>query len=318
MSRRFTQAERTVPQDGPFHADGEGMPVHGHAQCAHCGALLSGDRCTICGKSVHETVELVDAAPARPGMSDESRRQIRNFGIFVATAALLGAGVFYVLTRETVEPTPTALAIPDTTTTAEPTPVESEPVVTRPGADAAPLPTLPATDAVEREVGDAVNPWNGAPPRNVLTGELLENTDYAPGIAAVTAILEAQPSGFVIGAPTTTEWNGVDLVAAEGTQPFAARGVADETGPITDLWIFARGESTTDGAAAYFDDARAQWPIDQPIDAFSPRPGIRLHQIGAFGGAALWVDVRDTWMIVYQAPVGVDPGLLGAISETWG
>lgn len=295
------------------------MPIQGHATCAHCGALLSGDSCTICGKSVRDAVEIVDAEPRRRGMSDEGRRQVRSFGLVLVGIAIVGAGAFYMLTRETVEPTPTALATPDTTTTVEvEARVEDAPVVTRPGADAAPLPTLPVTDAAERDVGDGANPWDGAPPRNVLTGVLLENTDFAPGVAAIESVLAVAPTGFEFGPPATTDAGEVDLIAAEGTQPFAARSIADETGPIADVWIFARGSSTTDGSAAYLDAALARWPIDAPIDSFSPRPGIRIHQVSVSDSEALWVDLRDTWMLLYRSAPTADPALLGAISEGWG
>ncbi|MEO0492751.1 MAG: hypothetical protein AAF081_04970 [Actinomycetota bacterium] len=289
----------------------------GHAQCAHCGALLHSEICSICAKSIHDPVAVVDTTPNRRGLSDESRRQLRGFAVVVMSLAVVGAGAYYVLTREEVEATPTALAVPVTTTTID-APIDDAPVVTRPNADAAPLPTLPLSDAAERDVGDGTNPWNGAPPRNVLTGELLENTDYGPGIAAIADLLGDAPSGFEFGPPAEAEWNDVDLAAAESSQPFAARSVADDTGPIADLWLFARGSSTTDGSAAFLDAARARWPIDEPIDSFAPRPGIRLHQIVAFGGETLWVDVRDRWMILYLAPVDVDTALLGAISEDWG
>lgn len=292
------------------------MPIQGHSTCPHCAALLTGPTCAICGKSIHDAVELVETTPTKPGLSDESRRQLRGFGIFIAVVAIIGAGGYWALTRTEAEPTPTALAVPDTTTTVERT-EPTEPLA-RPNSDAAPLPTLPATDAVEREVGDAVNPWNGAPPRDVLTGDLLENTDYSPGIAAVGAIVAHPIDGFTVGAPVETEWNGVDLAVAERTQPFAARGVADETGPIADMWVIARGSATNDGSAAYLDAARALWPIDEPLDSFSPRPGIRIHQIASLGGEAVWVDDRGDWMVVYRTSVDVDPALLGSISEAWG
>ncbi|MEM8705088.1 MAG: hypothetical protein AAGE98_01420 [Actinomycetota bacterium] len=294
------------------------MPIQGHAQCAHCGALLSSDDCTICGKSVHDVVAVAPPAARTRGMSDEAKRQVRGFGIFMGAAAVIGIGALVVLGRENVEPTPTALALPSTTTTVFEEPAEETPVVTRPFADVAPLPTLPVADAVEREVGDGANPWNGALPRNVLTGELLENTDYAPGIDAVAALLAETPNGFAVGEPADTEWNGIDLADAETVQPFAARGIADETGPVADLWIFARGADTNDGSAALFEAATSRWPIAEPIESFAPRPGIRLHRLPDEDGRTIWVDVRDTWMLVYRAPVGVDPGLLGAISETWG
>lgn len=293
------------------------MPLQGHSTCAHCGALLSGPVCAICGKSVHDPVDVVEAAPVKPGLSAESRRQLMGFGVFIAVVAVLGAGLFWALTRTEAEPEPTALGLPETTTTVERPEVSDQPIV-RPGSDAAPLPTLPATDSVEREVGEAVNPWNGAPPRNVLSGELLENTDYRPGIAAVAAIVDEPIAGFTVGAPVAAEWNGVDLTDAERSQPFAARGVADETGPIADIWVIARGQATNDGSAAYLAAAQALWPIDEPIDSFSPRPGIRIHQVASLGGEAVWVDDRGDWMVVYRASVDVDPALLGSISETWG
>ena len=292
------------------------MPIQGHSTCPHCAALLTGPTCAICGKSIHDAVELVEATPAKPGLSDESRRQLRGFGVFVAVVAIIGAGGFWALTRTEAEPTPTALAVPDTTTTVER--VEPTEPLARPNSDVAPLPTLPTTEAVEREVGGAVNPWNGAPPRDVLTGELLENTDYAPGIAAVAAIVADPIDGFTVGVPLEAEWNGVDLTQAEGSQPFAARGVADLTGPIADVWVIARGPATNDGSAAYLAAAQALWPVDDPIGSISPRPGIRVHQIAVLGDDAVWVDDRGDWMIVYRTTVAVDPTLLGSISEAWG
>ncbi|MEM8706007.1 MAG: hypothetical protein AAGE98_06085 [Actinomycetota bacterium] len=293
------------------------MPVQGHAQCAHCGALLSSDVCSICGKGVHEAVTVAPAAQRTRELSDEAKRQIRGFGVFVAVAAVIGVATLYVMSREEVEPTPTALALPATTTTVE-TAVEETTVVTRPDADVAPLPTLPVTDSAERDIGGAVNPWNGAPPLDVLTGDLLENTDYEPGMRRVAEVLADEPVGFVLGDPRTGEWNGVDLAAAETAQPFAARGVSDETGPVTDLWVFARGSASNDGSAVYFADARERWPIDDPLESYSPRPGIRIHRLADDGDVSVWVDLRDTWMVVYRPPIGVDPALLGAISETWG
>lgn len=292
------------------------MPIQGHATCPHCAALLSGPICTICGKNSSDAVEVVETAPAKPGLSAESRRQLIGFGVFVAVVAVLGAGVFWALTRTETEPEPTALGLPETTTTVERVAEPIEPIE-RPGADAAPLPTLPLTESVERDVGEAVNPWNGAPPRNVLTGELLENTDYQPGVAAVAAIVAEPISGFTVGAPVADEWNGVDLIQAEGSQPFAARGVADETGPIADIWVIARGAATNDGSAAYLTAARELWSIDEPLDSYSPRPGIRVHQIAVLGAEAVWVDDRGDWMLVYRTTVDVDPTLLGSISETW-
>lgn len=292
------------------------MPIQGHSTCPHCAALLSGPVCAICGKSVQDAVEVVEAAPVKPGLSAESRRQLIGFGVFIAGVSILGAGVFWALTRTETEPEPTALGLPETTTTVERTEEPDEPIA-RPGSDAAPLPTLPATESVEREVGAVVNPWNGAPPRNVVTGDLLENADFQPGVAAVAAIVGQTIDGFTVGAPLEGEWNGVDLAAAEGSQPFAARGVADLSGPVADLWVIARGPVTNDGSAAYLAAARELWSIDEPLDSFSPRPGIRVHQIAVLGDEAVWVDDRGDWMVVYRTTVDVDPALLGSISETW-
>ncbi len=295
------------------------MTVQGMATCAHCGALLASSICSICGKSVTDEVEVVEVEADRRGMSDEGRRQIRNFGAFVGGVLVLVAVGYVLLNRESPEPIPTMLATPDpiesTTTVAPPT--VDPPTIARSVAPAEPLPTLPVEVDNEVVAGDGANPWAGAPPRNVFTGALLDNTDYGPGIDAVAAVLEIAPAGFSFATSTLAEWNGVDLAAAETAQPFAARGIAGDTGPIADVWIFATGDAADDGSAAFYDQALDRWPIDEPIDSFSPRPGVRIHQVGADGADTIWVDQRDRWMLVYRAPAGTDPGLLGAVSDDW-
>ncbi len=291
--------------------------VHGLSTCAHCGAILMNPVCSICGKSEQDEVEVVEADPRQQGLSAESKRQLRNVAGFIVAVALV-AGVGYVLlNREAAEPTPTALATPTPTssTTSPPAPTVDPPTIARPEAPVEPLPTIEVGAEREVETSDGANPWNGAPPRNVLSGLALDNTDYAPGIAAVADRLAAAPADFTIAAPNRTTWNDVDLAAAETAQPFAARSVDTGAGSA-DVWIIARGPSTTDGSAAFLRQAIETWPLDEPLGTHSPRPGIRLLQLTDDGSETTWIDVRDGWLLLYRAPSGIDAGLLGAISST--
>lgn len=293
--------------------------VHGLSTCAHCGALLNGPLCAICGKSERDAVETIDPAPARRSLSADSKRQLRSVAGFVVVAAVLATVGYTLLTRESTEPAPLALATPTPTssTTTVPPPTVRPPTIDRPEAAVEPLPTIAVGAERFVEPSDGANPWNGALAHNVLSGATLDNTDYRPGIDAVTARVAAIPSEFVTAAPTRSEWNGVDLADAERSQPFAARSIGDGAGPIADVWIIARGPSTQDGSAAFLDQARALWPIADPLASFSPRPGVRLLQLSDDGTETLWIDQRDDWLALYRTPSGTDPGLLGAISDGW-
>ena len=320
VGTKLGHLDQIAPQAVASSADGGGMTVQGMATCAHCGALLTTPVCAICGKSVRDEVEVVDAVPASRGMSPEGRRQVMGFVVFLGVVAGLALGGLWFFSRESVEPIPAALATPDptqTTTTTEAPVAVDPPTIARPDAAAEPLPTIAVTVG-DVGTGDGSNPWAGTPPRNVVSGDLLDNTDYDPGIAAVATLLAAAPTNFIFDAPTLTEWNGIDLTAAETAQPFAARSIADDTGAIADVWVFARGASTSDGSAAFLDQALLAWPVLEPIESYSPRPGVRLHRISDDGAEAVWVDARSTWMLIYRTPSGTDAGLLGAVSEDWG
>ncbi|MEM9465554.1 MAG: hypothetical protein AAGA90_09275 [Actinomycetota bacterium] len=293
--------------------------VHGLSTCAHCGALLNGSVCAICGKSERDEVEVVEEAPRERGLPAETRRQLLGMGgglVAVILVAVLGHAY---LTRPPSEPEPLALATPTPTssTTTVPAPTVQPPTIDRPDAADAPPPTIEV--GAERSVvpSDGTNPWNGAPARNVLSGDALDNTDYRPGIEATAAVVSRIPAPFTATEPTQPEWNGIDLDRAEQSQPFAARAIADASGTITDVWVIARGPSMTDGSAAYVRQALETWPDEAAIDTFSPRPGVRLHQLTDDGTETIWLDRRDTWLVLYRAPSGTDPGLLGVISDAW-
>ena len=293
--------------------------VHGLSTCSHCGALLNGPVCAICGKSERDEVEVVPTAPRQRGMTAEGRRQLLGLGAFLLVTAILGAGAYAYLTREPTEPTPLALATPTPTssTTTVPAPTVQPPTIDRPDAATAPLPTIEFGAERTVEPSDGANPWNGALARNVLSGEPLDNTDYQAGIDAVAALLDQIPATFTTASPVVTTWNDIDLADAETTQPFAARSVGDDTGTITDLWIVARGPSTSDGSAAFLTQASTVWSGESPLDTFSPRPGVRLLQLADDGTQTVWLDQRDDWLVLYRAPAGTDPALLGAISDSW-
>lgn len=293
--------------------------VHGLSTCAHCGALLNGPVCAICGKSERDEIETAEAPPTTRSLSPESKRQLLSVAGFVVVAAVLGSVGYALLTREAAEPVPLALATPTPTssTTTMPAPTVRPPTIDRPDAAVEPLPTIAVGAERSVEPSDGANPWNGTLARNVLSGASLDNTDYRPGIDSVASRIAAIPAEFTVAPPTRSEWNGVDLAVAENSQPFAARSIGDSAGPIADVWIIARGPSAQDGSAAFFDQARALWPIDDSLASFSPRPGVRLLQLVDDGTETLWIDQRDDWLVLYRAPSDVDTGLLGAISDGW-
>lgn len=291
------------------------MTVKGMATCAHCRALISTPICPICGKSEHDEVEIEDAGPIRRrGLSAEDRRRVIGFGAFLATTAAVVAITYVLLNREPAEPVPTALAAPTETTSTIRTEGDA-PTVTRPPAPAEPLPTFET--GAEREVGTGSNPWRGDVPRNVLNGELLPDADYGPGIDAVADLLAAAPPAWTFTTPETTEAGGVDLEAAETSQPFAARAVTDENGALGDLWVFARGQRSDDASAALLDEARSRWPIDEALDSFSPKAGVRIHLIADDGNGAVWVDDRPDAVIVFLVGPGTDPARIGGLAAAW-
>lgn len=285
------------------------------ATCAHCRALISTPICPICGKSEHDEVEVEETGPLRRrGMTPEDRRRVIGFGAFVGTCLLVAGLAYVLLKREPAEPIPTTLAAPTETTSTIRTEGDA-PTVTRPAAPAQPLPTFET--GAEREVGTGSNPWRGQVPRNILTGDLLPDAELGPGIEAVADLLTAAPAGWTISATEATEADGIDLAAAESSQPFAARAVSGEDGPLGDLWLFARGPRTDDASAVLLDQARSRWPVDGAIDTFSPKAGVRIHLISDDGTDAVWVDDRADAVFVFFVDSATDPARIGGLAADW-
>ena len=290
------------------------MAVKGMSTCAHCRALISTPICPICGKSIHDEVEVEDLDPVKRTMATEDRRRVIGFATFVFVAIIASVGAYVVLNRETPEATPTLLAAPTETTSTIRTEGDA-PTVTRPDGPVEPLPTFET--GAEREVGTGANPWRGAVPRNVLNGDLLPDADYGPGIDAVAAMLADTPDGWTFAAAVTLELHGVAVEAAETSQPFAARSIVDENGDLGEIWIFARGPSTTDASAALLADAQAKWPVDLATETFSPEVGVRIHLLADNGSQAIWLDERDDALVVFVVASGTDPGRVGALAAAW-
>lgn len=290
------------------------MAVKGMSTCAHCRALISTPICPICGKSADDPIEIEDLGPIKRQMATEDRRRVIGFATFVVVCMLAGAGVYVALSGETAEPVPTTLAAPTETTSTIRTEGEA-PTVTRPDSPTEPLPTFET--GAEREVGAGASPWRGGVPRNVIDGDLLPDADFGPGLAAVAALLADAPAGWTFAPSTTDEVNGVELFAAEATQPFAARMVDDENGPLGEVWLFARGPRTDDASAALLDQARTKWPIDIAVETFSPKAGVRVHLLFDDGTQAVWIDDRETSLVVFIVASGTDAARVGALADAW-
>ena len=110
---------------------------------------------------------------------------------------------------------------------------------------------------------------------------------------------------------------GVALDAAETTQPFAARSITDENGPLGEVWVFARGPRTDDASAVLLDQARAKWPTDLAAESFSPKAGVRIQLLIDDGSQAIWIDDRDDTLFVFIVPAGTDPARIGGLSAAW-
>ena len=290
------------------------MAVKGMSTCAHCRALISTPICPICGKSIHDEVEIEDLGPIKRTMATEDRRRVIGFATFVIVAIVASVGVYVVLNREAPEATPTLLAAPTETTSTIRTDGDA-PTVTRPDGPVEPLPTFET--GAEREVGAGASPWAGGVPRNLLDGELLPDADFDAGIEAVAAMLAAVPDGWSFDSAPTEAVNGVDLRAAETSQPFAARLVSDEAGILGEVWVFARGPRRDDASAALLDQALAKWPTDMATESFSPKAGVRVHLLLDDGNQAVWIDERDDALLVFIVESGIDPARIGGLAAAW-
>ena len=290
------------------------MAVKGMSTCAHCRALISTPICPICGKSIHDEVEVEDLGPIKRTMAADDRRRLIGFATFVVVVIVASVGAYVILNRETPEASPTLLAAPTETTSTIRTEGDA-PTVTRPDGPVDPLPTFET--GAERDVGAGASPWRGGVPRNVLDGEILPDADFDAGIQAVAAMLAATPEGWTFDPAPTEEVNGVDLLAAETSQPFAARLVTDEEGVLGEVWVFARGPRRDDASAALLDQARAKWPTDMATESFSPKAGVRVHLLFDDGTQAVWVDERDDALLVFIVDAGVDPARIGGFAAAW-
>ena len=213
------------------------MAIKGMSTCAHCKALISTPICPICGKSIHDEVEIEDLGPIKRTMATEDRRRVIGFATFVVLAVVLSAGVYVVVNRETAEPVPTLLAAPTETTSTIRTEGDA-PTVTRPDGPVEPLPTFET--GAERDVGGGTSPWAGALPLNILDGDLLPDADLDPGIEAVAAIVASAPPGWQFGPSTTAEVNGVALDVAELDQQRPAGDVGRRAREALDQRLDAR------------------------------------------------------------------------------
>ncbi|MEM9521830.1 MAG: hypothetical protein AAGA37_21155 [Actinomycetota bacterium] len=268
-------------------ADEVDVPVDGLPACPHCGAILNTTVCVICGKTDRDDVQLVAKAPVQRGLTRTSKLQLTAFA--VGFLALIGAGGFTYLqlTKQPERVEPTALAAPPSTTT----------------------PAI--TDAAARIV-----PMVHAG-RNVLTGAAFASVDHQPGIDAVAAIANRGPAGFTLSGPEQAVWNDIDLVGAETTQPFAARSIVNDTATLADVWIIAGGDESGTDSAAYLELAQSILSPTNASTSIAVTADRDLHQLSNDGNRTLWVDIRDTWMLVYWAPDSTTTETLTAISAAW-
>ncbi len=282
------------------------MTVKGMPSCPHCQALLQGSICNICGKSERDPVEVVALPPAPSRWATDLDRS--QFGILVTVVlvVIVGAlGAWLYMNRQPVQPAPAALPAPtDTIIRAE----SDAPITERPEdiplSTVAPVEVTGAEEGAARDVGSISSPWDEAPPISILTGDLLDLVEYDVGIERVAALLASVNLPFELGAPTTATFGTIELAAAETNQPFAARSVGDTGIAFADVWIMAGGDDASD---AYLLAAKAKWSDDEPLDSYSPGPGIHLSLIADDGTDALWVRHATDHLVLLWVTSGSDP-----------
>lgn len=282
------------------------MTVKGMPNCPHCQALLQGSICNICGKSERDPVEVVEAPPPPSRWATDLDRNQLGVLVTVVLVVIVGAlGVWLYMNREAVQPAPAALPAPtDTIIRAEfdaPSTERSEdiPVVT-----VAPVEVTGAEEGAARDVGSVSSPWDEAPPISVVTGELLDLVEYDTGIERVAELVAAVNLPFELAPPAVTTSGAIEVAAAETNQPFAARSLADNGIVFADVWIMAGGDDASD---AYLLAAKTKWSAGEPLDSYSPGPGIRLSLIVDDGTNALWVRHATDHLVLLWVTSGSDP-----------
>jgi len=292
----------------------DGVTVRGIANCPHCGALLQGSICAICGKSMHEAVEVVDAPPPPSAWAtDFDTRRLAVMGATIGVLLIVAAGAWFILSRPAAAPAPNALPPPSPTTIR--VDVES-PTVGRPEAPSDPIPaaTIEVGQGAERTIGGGSSPWEAPVPIDILTGEPLADGDYQAGINEVARLLERGSSEFDFAAPTLLATaSGVDFATAEADQPFGARGVSLDGIPVADLWLFAAPRGDEGPSSAYVAAATAQWPVEAATQQYSPQVGVRIHLVADDGLIAVWVSHLPNRLLVVWVESDASPATLAAI-----
>ena len=295
------------------------MSVDGLQTCPHCRALVQSHRCSICGRSTTDPVDVPTATPAVHGSDGALRRELRKVGVGLLVIVGVSAAAAFVLTRPNAAPSATALPPPVSTTTVEPRPTTSEPPPSLVGGA---RPTTGFVPGVPREVPAELSPWDSAPPVDLVTGRLLDETiDYGVDIARVADLLAAVPAAYSLAPldpPELTTFGGrLDADRLEATQPFAARTLrGPDDAALGSLWLIASGGSAT--GDAYLAAARARWGVDAAVDRFAPEVGLRVWLLGSDATDNLWGgDLFEDSMVLVRAPVAVDPVLLTDLLDAW-
>ncbi len=253
------------------------------------------------------------APPPSAWATDLDTRRLVIMGTTIGVLLIVALGGWFLLNRPEPAPTPNALPAPSPTTIR--VDVES-PTVGRPDSpsDVVPDPTIDVETGAERTIGDGASPWEASIPVDILTGELLADGDYQPGIDEVARLLDRGVTGFELGEPALlASASGIDFATAEADQPFGARGVGFTGEQLADLWLFAAPAGDQGPSSAYLEAATAQWPVETATEQFSPRVGLRIYLVADDGEIAVWVAHLSNRLVVLWADSGSDPATLGAL-----
>ncbi len=192
---------------------------------------------------------------------------------FLITLAVIATAVGGWMVWSLLNPAPGPVAAPTLPAPTVPSvPVELPHSVDRPDPQPGasdPLAPLGSADAggagVERSVRQGLTPWESQPV-NVITGDLIADTDFSDDMQLADQILGGFPepwSPAPIVDDISTPTGDTLIVLAESSQPFRARRLFSDTGRVADVWLFV---GRSEAGLEFLQQARDRWNPDSTAD----------------------------------------------------